>query len=105
MNIDGKQVAAELRESLAKEVKQLQQDTGITPGLTVVLVGEDPASQVYVRNKVKQTQEVGMISNEFRMPAETSQEELLAKLDELNNDPAVHGILVQLPLPKHIDEW
>ena len=104
MNIDGKQVAAELRESLAQEVKQLQEETGITPGLTVVLVGEDPASQVYVRNKVKQTQEVGMISNEFRMPADTSQDELLAKLDELNNDPAVHGILVQLPLPKHIDE-
>lgn len=104
MNIDGKQVAADLRESLAQEVKQLQEETGITPGLTVVLVGEDPASQVYVRNKVKQTQEVGMISNEFRMPAETTQDELLAKLDELNNDPAVHGILVQLPLPKHIDE-
>lgn len=104
MNIDGKQVAAELRESLAQEVKQLKEETGITPGLTVVLVGEDPASQVYVRNKVKQTQEVGMISNEFRMSAETSQDELLAKLDELNNDPAVHGILVQLPLPKHIDE-
>ena len=104
MNIDGKQVAADLRASLAQEVKQLQQDTGITPGLTVVLVGEDPASQVYVRNKVKQTQEVGMISNEIRMSEQTSQEELLAKLDELNNDPAVHGILVQLPLPKHIDE-
>lgn len=104
MNIDGKQVAAELREILAKDVKQLQDEKGITPGLTVVLVGEDPASQVYVRNKVKQTKEVGMISNEFRMPADASQDELLAKLDELNNDPAVHGILVQLPLPKHIDE-
>ena len=104
MNIDGKQVAAELRQSLAKEVKQLQDDRGITPGLTVVLVGEDPASQVYVKNKVKQTKEVGMISTEFRMPADTTQAALLAKLDELNNDKAVHGILVQLPLPKHINE-
>jgi methylenetetrahydrofolate dehydrogenase (NADP+)/methenyltetrahydrofolate cyclohydrolase len=104
MNIDGKAVAQELRQSLAIEVKQLQDECGITPGLTVILVGEDPASQVYVRNKVRQTQEVGMISNEIRMPADTSQDALLAELDKLNNDPAVHGILVQLPLPKHIDE-
>jgi methylenetetrahydrofolate dehydrogenase (NADP+)/methenyltetrahydrofolate cyclohydrolase len=104
MNIDGKAVAQELRQSLAIEVKQLQDDRGITPGLTVILVGEDPASQVYVRNKVRQTQEVGMISNEIRMSADTSQEALLAELGKLNNDPAVHGILVQLPLPKHIDE-
>ena len=104
MNIDGKAVARELRQSLAIEVKQLQDERGITPGLTVILVGEDPASQVYVRNKVRQTQEVGMISNEIRMPADTSQDALLAELDKLNNDPAVHGILVQLPLPKHIDE-
>ncbi|WP_019529918.1 bifunctional methylenetetrahydrofolate dehydrogenase/methenyltetrahydrofolate cyclohydrolase FolD [Dasania marina] len=104
MNIDGKQVAADLRLVLAQEVAELKKQTGITPGLTVVLVGEDPASQVYVRNKVKQTQEVGMISNEFRLAADTSQDVLLAKLDELNNDPTVHGILVQLPLPKHIDE-
>ncbi len=104
MNIDGKAVAQELRQSLAIEVKHLQDERGITPGLTVILVGEDPASQVYVRNKVRQTQEVGMISNEIRMPADTSQDALLAELDKLNNDPAVHGILVQLPLPKHIDE-
>ena len=104
MNIDGKAVAQELRQSLAIEVKQLQDERGITPGLTVILVGEDPASQVYVRNKVRQTQEVGMISNEIRMPADTSQDALLAELDKLNKDPAVHGILVQLPLPKHIDE-
>ncbi len=99
MNIDGKAVAQELRQSLAIEVKQLQDERGITPGLTVILVGEDPASQVYVRNKVRQTQEVGMISNEIRMPADTSQDALLAELDKLNNDPAVHGILVQLPCP------
>ena len=104
MNIDGKALAQELRDSLAVEVKQLQDERGITPGLTVILVGEDPASQVYVRNKVRQTKEVGMFSNEIRMPAETSQQALLDELDKLNTDPAVHGILVQLPLPKHIDE-
>lgn len=104
MNIDGKALAQELRDSLAVEVKQLQDERGIIPGLTVILVGEDPASQVYVRNKVRQTKEVGMISNEIRMPAETSQQALLDELDKLNTDPAVHGILVQLPLPKHIDE-
>ena len=104
MKIDGKQVAAQLRESLALDVKRLQDEKGITPGLTVVLVGEDPASQVYVRNKVKQTKEVGMISTECRMSAETTQAELLAKLVELNDDPSVHGILVQLPLPVQIDE-
>jgi methylenetetrahydrofolate dehydrogenase (NADP+)/methenyltetrahydrofolate cyclohydrolase len=104
MNIDGKAVAQELRDALTSEVKQLQDERGITPGLTVVLVGEDPASQVYVRNKVRQTQEVGMISNEIRMSADTSQEALLDVLHTLNADPAVHGILVQLPLPKHIDE-
>jgi methylenetetrahydrofolate dehydrogenase (NADP+)/methenyltetrahydrofolate cyclohydrolase len=104
MNIDGKAVAQELRDALTSEVKQLQGERGITPGLTVVLVGEDPASQVYVRNKVRQTQEVGMISNEIRMSADTSQEALLDVLHTLNADPAVHGILVQLPLPKHIDE-
>ena len=104
MNIDGKALAQELRDNLKTEVKQLQDDRGITPGLTVVLVGEDPASQIYVRNKVRQTEEVGMISNEIRMSAETSQQVLLDELDKLNKDPAVHGILVQLPLPKHIDE-
>ena len=104
MNIDGKALAQELRDNLKTEVKQLKDDRGITPGLTVVLVGEDPASQIYVRNKVRQTEEVGMISNEIRMSAETSQQVLLDELDKLNKDPAVHGILVQLPLPKHIDE-
>ena len=104
MNIDGKALAQELRDNLKTEVKQLQDDRGITPGLTVVLVGQDPASQIYVRNKVRQTEEVGMISNEIRMSAETSQQVLLDELDKLNKDPAIHGILVQLPLPKHIDE-
>ncbi len=104
MIIDGKQAAADLRVALALEVKQLKESKGITPSLTVVLVGEDPASQVYVRNKAKQTTEVGMISNEIRLPDTTSQDELLTQLSILNNDNSVHGILVQLPLPKHIDE-
>ncbi|MCE5975293.1 bifunctional methylenetetrahydrofolate dehydrogenase/methenyltetrahydrofolate cyclohydrolase, partial [Sinirhodobacter sp. WL0062] len=76
---------------------------GITPGLAVVLVGEDPASEVYVRNKGKQTVEVGMNSFEHKLPAETSEEELLALIDRLNKSPAVHGILVQLPLPGHLN--
>jgi len=104
MIIDGKQAAADLRVALALEVQKLKESKGITPSLTVVLVGEDPASQVYVRNKAKQTVEVGMISNEIRLPETTSQEKLLAQLSMLNNDGSVHGILVQLPLPKHIDE-
>lgn len=104
MIIDGKQAAAELRASLALEVEALKKEKNITPGLTVVLVGDDPASQVYVRNKVKQTQEVGMISTEIRLPTDTSEEELLSQLDVLNYDDKVHGILVQLPLPKHINE-
>jgi methylenetetrahydrofolate dehydrogenase (NADP+)/methenyltetrahydrofolate cyclohydrolase len=104
MIIDGKQAAADLRKTLAIEVAQLKADKGIVPGLTVVLVGEDPASQVYVRNKVKQTREVGMISNEIKLSKDTTQVLLLAELQALNNDDAVHGILVQLPLPKHIDE-
>ena len=104
MIIDGKQAAADLRAQLAVEIKQLQQEKSITPSLTVVLVGEDPASKVYVRNKVKQTREVGMISNEIILSIETSQNEVLAILDKLNNDKSVHGVLVQLPLPGHIDE-
>ncbi|NQY87998.1 MAG: bifunctional methylenetetrahydrofolate dehydrogenase/methenyltetrahydrofolate cyclohydrolase FolD [Colwellia sp.] len=104
MIIDGKQVAAQLRVAIAEEVKALKKSKGITPSLTVVLVGEDPASQVYVRNKAKQTMEVGMISNEIRLPVNCSQLELLAQLSQLNKDTSVHGVLVQLPLPKHIDE-
>ena len=104
MNIDGKALAQELRDTLAVEVKQLKDERGITPGLTVVLVGEDPASQVYVRNKARQTQEIGMISNKIDLPADTPQQTLLDQLHALNRDPTVHGILVQLPLPSHIDE-
>ncbi|WP_020680006.1 bifunctional methylenetetrahydrofolate dehydrogenase/methenyltetrahydrofolate cyclohydrolase FolD [Marinobacterium rhizophilum] len=102
--IDGKAFAAILRESVAEHVSHLKQTHGITPGLAVVLVGDDPASQVYVRSKGKQTVEVGMHSYEYKLPADTPEAELLALIKQLNLDPSVHGILVQLPLPQHIDE-
>ncbi|MEM7270573.1 MAG: bifunctional methylenetetrahydrofolate dehydrogenase/methenyltetrahydrofolate cyclohydrolase FolD [Pseudomonadota bacterium] len=102
--IDGKAFAATVREKVAGEVTKLKADHGITPGLAVVLVGEDPASQIYVRNKGKQTVEVGMNSYEHKLEADTSEADLLALIDQLNNDPAVHGILVQLPLPDHLNE-
>ncbi|WP_299905267.1 bifunctional methylenetetrahydrofolate dehydrogenase/methenyltetrahydrofolate cyclohydrolase FolD [uncultured Paracoccus sp.] len=101
--IDGKAFAAKIREEVAQHVARLKADHGITPGLAVVLVGEDPASEVYVRSKGKQTLEVGMNSYEHKLPAETSEAELLALIDRLNSDPAVHGILVQLPLPGHLN--
>ena len=102
--IDGKAFAAGLRGRIAEAVSGMKERHGLTPGLAVVLVGEDPASQVYVRSKGKQTVETGMNSFEHKLPAETTQEELLALIGKLNNDPAVHGILVQLPLPDQIDE-
>ncbi|EAQ45801.1 folD bifunctional protein [Roseobacter sp. MED193] len=102
--IDGKAFAATVREKVAGHVARLKEENDITPGLAVVLVGEDPASQVYVRSKGKQTVEVGMNSYEHKMDADTSQEDLLAVITKLNNDPAVHGILVQLPLPGHLNE-
>jgi methylenetetrahydrofolate dehydrogenase (NADP+)/methenyltetrahydrofolate cyclohydrolase len=102
--IDGKAFAAKLRGDIAREVAKLKAGHGVVPGLAVVLVGEDPASQVYVRNKGKQTLECGMNSYEHKLPAATSQEDLLAVITQLNNDPKVHGILCQLPVPKHIDE-
>lgn len=101
--IDGKQIAASVRADVAAEVARLQKEHGLKPGLAVVLVGEDPASKVYVANKAKQTVEVGMNSWEHRLPAETSEADVLALVDKLNNDPECHGILVQLPLPKHIN--
>ena len=102
--IDGKAFAAKVRAQVADQVAKLKEENGITPGLAVVLVGEDPASQVYVRSKGKMTVEVGMNSYEHKLDAETSEAELLALIDKLNTDPAVHGILVQLPLPKHLNE-
>ena len=102
--IDGKKIAGALRAQIAKRVGVLKSDHNLTPGLAVVLVGEDPASQVYVRNKGIATKEVGMNSLEFRLPADTSQEALLDKVRALNNDPEVHGILVQFPVPEQISQ-
>ncbi|WP_213980708.1 bifunctional methylenetetrahydrofolate dehydrogenase/methenyltetrahydrofolate cyclohydrolase FolD [Sphingomonas sp. dw_22] len=102
--IDGKAFAAGLRARVAEFVPGFREKAGRPPGLAVVLVGEDPASAVYVRSKGKQTREAGMESFEHKLPAETNQDELIALVDRLNADPAVDGILVQLPLPAHIDE-
>lgn len=101
--IDGKAIAAELRARVAAEVQRLRAEHQLEPGLAVVLVGENPASAVYVRNKAKQTIEAGMRSFDHRLPERASESDLLALVGKLNADPAVHGILVQLPLPKRID--
>src|SRR5256886_9065647 len=100
--IDGKIIAAELRARIADEVARVKREHQLTPGLAVVLVGSDPASEVYVRSKHKQTQEAGMASFEHVLPEDVAQADLLALIVQLNGDPAVHGILVQLPLPKSI---
>ena len=102
--IDGKAAAAALREKVAVEVARFREATGRAPGLAVVLVGEDPASAVYVRSKGKATREAGMESFEHKLPATSSQDDLLTLVDQLNADPSVDGILVQLPLPPQIDE-
>ena len=102
--IDGKAFAAKVRGQVAEHVTRIKEENGITPGLAVVLVGEDPASQVYVRSKGKQTVEVGMNSYEHKLDADTSQDDLLKLIADLNADKDVHGILVQLPLPKHLNE-
>lgn len=102
--IDGKSFAENLRAEITKSVEKLKKERNVTPGLAVILVGDDPASQVYVRNKGKQTKACGMNSFEFLLPSDTDQATLLAKIDACNADPAIHGILVQLPLPKHLDE-
>jgi len=101
--IDGKQVAAEMREELKKEVAKLKEQ-GIVPGLGVILVGEDPASKSYVTAKERTCEEIGIYSDDNRLPAETSQKELMARVRKMNKDPKIHGILVQLPLPKHLNE-
>ncbi len=101
--IDGKKVSAEVKAQVAKETEELKQQ-GITPGLAVVIVGDDPASRVYVNNKKKACEVVGFKSEEYALPAETTQEELLALVNTLNNKKDINGILVQLPLPKHLDE-
>ena len=102
--IDGKMLAERLRDKVAEQVRALKDLHGLTPGLAVVLVGNDPASEIYVRNKHKMTTHAGMKSFEHKLPAETTQKELLTLIEGLNSDPDVHGILVQLPLPDHIDE-
>jgi len=102
--ISGKVVSTEVRKNLTAEIKNFISETGVTPGLAVILVGNNPASAVYVRNKHKGCLEVGINSYEITMPEETTEKELLDKIDELNADDKVHGILVQLPLPKHISE-
>jgi methylenetetrahydrofolate dehydrogenase (NADP+)/methenyltetrahydrofolate cyclohydrolase len=102
--IDGKAFAVGLRARVGEQVARLKADHGLQPGLAVVLVGEDPASQIYVRNKGEQTLEAGMHSVTHRLPVETTEAELLDVVRALNADPAIHGILVQLPLPKHIDD-
>ncbi|MBB3192527.1 bifunctional methylenetetrahydrofolate dehydrogenase/methenyltetrahydrofolate cyclohydrolase FolD [Halomonas cerina] len=102
--LDGKQLSAQVLQEVASEVELLRAEYGIVPTLAVVLVGEDPASQVYVRNKVKRAEEAGMGSIEHRLDAGTTQDTLNELIDHLNNDPQVHGILVQLPLPSHLNE-
>lgn len=101
--INGKEIGSKIRESIQQEVQDLI-EKGITPGLAVILVGEDPASQTYVKNKEKTSLELGIHSELIKLPAETTEQELLAQIEKLNADPAIDGILVQLPLPKHINE-
>ena len=101
--IDGKQVAADMRAELKDKVAKMKED-GIVPGLAVVLVGEDPASKSYVTAKERACEDIGIFSDDNRLPADTSQEDLMALVDKLNKDPKINGILVQLPLPKHLDE-
>ncbi|MBQ9778898.1 MAG: bifunctional 5,10-methylene-tetrahydrofolate dehydrogenase/5,10-methylene-tetrahydrofolate cyclohydrolase, partial [Clostridia bacterium] len=97
--IDGKAISAAIRAEIAEDVKKLKAEKGITPGLAVIIVGEDPASKVYVRNKHRACEEVGFRSLGYELPADTTEEELLSLVEKLNRDDEVHGILVQLPLP------
>ena len=102
--LSGKELSAEIREQLKQRVKELKEAKGITPGLAVIQVGDDGGSTIYVNNKEKACAEVGIYSEVNRLPEETTQEELLAMVDQYNNNPKIHGLLVQLPLPPHIDE-
>lgn len=101
--MDGKAVSAQVREEIAQKARKLTARTGIIPGLAVVIVGDDPASQVYVRNKHRACEQVGFHSEGYELPADTTQEALEALIDRLNTDDSIHGILVQLPLPRHLD--
>lgn len=102
--IDGKLISAQVNNETAEEIREIQQKYGVTPGLAVILVGEDPASQVYVSRKVKMCEQLGLYSRKIVMPADTTQEELLREIDQLNRDAAIHGILVQSPPPPQINE-
>ncbi|MFK7901868.1 MAG: tetrahydrofolate dehydrogenase/cyclohydrolase catalytic domain-containing protein, partial [Nitratireductor sp.] len=102
--IDGKAFAQSVRDKVALQVKALKSEHDIVPGLAVILVGADPASEIYVRNKGVKTVEIGMNSYQHILPAQTTEESLLELIDSLNNDPKVHGILCQLPLPDHLNE-
>ena len=102
--IDGKKISKEIRAEIAEQTAAFKAERGYAPGLAVIIVGEDPASQVYVRNKKRACEEVGFYSESYELPAETTQNELLALIDKLNSDENIHGILCQLPLPKHLDE-
>ena len=102
--LDGKKLAADMRADIARQVAELKASCGVTPGLGVILIGADPASTSYVTAKERACEEAGMFSLDVRVPAETTQEEALALVRRMNDDPRVHGILVQLPLPRHIDE-
>ena len=101
--LDGKVLSAEIYEDVKRRVTAMKRQ-GVTPGLAVILVGDDPASEIYVRNKGKGCEETGMLSRTIRMDAASTQGDLEAEIDRLNRDPAIHGILVQLPLPEHLDE-
>ena len=102
--IDGKKISAEIRAEIKGKTAAFAEKNGFRPGLAVIIVGEDPASQVYVRNKRRACEEVGFYSEAYELPASTTQEELLALVDKLNADEKIHGILCQLPLPKHLDD-
>lgn len=102
--IDGKEVSRHIRGQVAEGVAELKSGTGVTPGLAAVLIGENPASEIYVRNKRKACADAGIYSEEHKLPSGATEEELLSLVEKLNNDPKIHGILVQLPLPNHINE-
>ena len=102
--IDGKRISAEIRAEIKEQTEAFKAERGYAPGLAVIIVGEDPASQVYVRNKKRACDEVGFYSESYELPAETTQDELLSLIDRLNADENIHGILCQLPLPRHLDE-
>ena len=102
--INGKEISAAIRLEIKERTQNLFEETGVRPGLAVIIVGEDPASQVYVRNKKRACDEVGFYSESYELPESTTQEELNALVDSLNKNDKIHGILCQLPLPKHLDE-